>query len=100
MEVVDLGDFEGMVFAFPEDRTGGFFLRNTPTPLSIAFLDESGAIVSTADMDPCEDRDGCPTHAADGPYRLAVEVPQGELAAVGLDDPDAVLELAGACTPL
>lgn len=97
MEVVDLGGYEGMVFVFPEDRTGSFFMRNTPTPLSIAFLDDSGAIVSSTDMEPCEDRDGCPTYAAEGPYRIALEVPQGQLGSLGLEDPDAVLELAGAC---
>jgi hypothetical protein len=100
MEVVDLGDHAGMVFVFPEDRTGTFFMRNTPMPLSIAFLDEDGALVSSTDMEPCEDRDGCPSYAAEGPYRFAVEVPQGELGSVGLDDPAAVLEPAGACAPL
>lgn len=97
MEVVDLGDHDGMVFLFPEDRNGVFFMRNTPMPLSIAFLDADGGLVSATDMEPCEDRDGCPTYGADGPYRLAVEVPQGQLAALGLDDPDVTLELAGEC---
>lgn len=100
MEVTDLGAYDGMVFAFDEDRNGGFFMRNTPTPLSIAFLDEGGALISTADMDPCEDRDGCPTYGADAPYRFAIEVEQGELAGLGLDDEGAVIELAGACTPI
>lgn len=97
MEVVDLGDHDGMVFVFPGDRDGGFFMRNTPMPLSIAFLDVDGGLVSATDMEPCEDRDGCPTYGADGPYRLAVEVPQGQLATLGLDDPDVTLELAGEC---
>ena len=100
MEVIDLGDYPGMVFAFDEDRTGTFFMRNTPTPLSIAFLDAGGRLVSSTDMEPCEDRDGCPTYGADGPYRYAVEVPRGMLATVGLDDPDAVLELGGDCDPV
>jgi uncharacterized membrane protein (UPF0127 family) len=100
MEVVDLGGYGGMVFVFPEDRTGGFFMRNTPMPLSIVFLDEGGAVVSSTDMEPCEDRDGCSTYAAAGPYRLAVEVPQGDLTTIGLDEPEAILELAGACNPV
>jgi uncharacterized membrane protein (UPF0127 family) len=86
-----------MAFVFSEDRTGSFFMRNTPTPLSITFLDDSGAIVSSTDMEPCEDRDGCPTYAAEGPYRIAVEVPQGQVGSSGLEEPGAVLELAGAC---
>lgn len=100
MEVVDLGDHEGMVFVFPEDRTGGFFMRNTPMPLSIAFIDARGALVSTTDMEPCEDREGCPVYAADGPYRVAVEVARGRLAEVGLDDREAVLTVGGSCVPV
>jgi uncharacterized membrane protein (UPF0127 family) len=100
MEVVDLGDHAGMAFVFPEDRTGSFFMRNTPLPLSIAFLDGDGMLVSATDMDPCEDRDGCPTYAAAGPYRIAVEVPQGDLTTLGLDEPEASLELGGGCDPV
>jgi hypothetical protein len=100
MEVVDLGDYEGMVFDFGAARTGSFFMRNTPMPLSIVFLDGGGAVVSSTEMEPCEDRDGCPSYGAEGPFRFAVEVPQGDLAAIGLDDPGAVLELAGACSPV
>ena len=100
MQVVDLGDYPGMVFAFDEDRTGTFFMRNTPMPLSIAFLDDDGTVVSATDMEPCGDRDGCPSYAAEGPYRFAVEVPQGDLDTIGLDDESARSELAGACTPV
>jgi len=100
MQVIDLGDYPGMIFAFDEDRTGTFFMRNTPMPLSIAFLDDQGAVVSATDMEPCEDRDGCPSYAADGPYRYAVEVPRGDLDTIGLDDESATLEPAGACTPI
>ena len=50
--------------------TSGFYMRNTPMPLSIAWFDADGAVVSTADMAPCDDRDGCPLYPAAGPYRL------------------------------
>ncbi|MEL7206823.1 MAG: DUF192 domain-containing protein [Actinomycetota bacterium] len=99
MQVTDLGDHAGMVFDFPEERTGTFFMRNTPMPLSIAFFDGDGDWVSSTDMEPCEDRDGCPSYAADGPYRFAIEVPQGDLAGSGLVDGSSI-ELAGACAPL
>lgn len=84
MEVTDLGGYPGMAFAFPADTDVGFWMRNTPTPLSIAYLDASGAIVSTADMAPCDDVPTCPTYPAAGPYRWAVEVPQGNLDDLGL----------------
>ncbi len=100
MNVVDLGDYAGMLFDFPEDTDGGFWMRDTPMPLSIAYLDAEGAIVSTADMDPCLDHgDQCPGYPPEGPYNDTVEVAQGGLAALGLDGPDARLVPTGACAP-
>lgn len=84
MEVTDLAGYPGMLFAFPADTQTGFWMRNTPTPLSIAYVDSSGAIVSTADMEPCADVPTCPSYPAAGPYRWAVEVPQGDLDGLGL----------------
>jgi hypothetical protein len=96
MEVTDLGGYAGMVFAFPEDSYSSFYMRNTPTPLSIAFVDAGGQVVSTADMEPCADVEGCPTYAAEGPYRFAVEVPQGELPTLGIE-PGSRLAFGGPC---
>jgi uncharacterized membrane protein (UPF0127 family) len=102
MSVTELGDYAGMLFDFPEgERDGGFWMRDTALPLSIAYLDADGAIVSTADMDPCLDRgDECPSYPPDGPYADTVEVVQGGLEALGLDGPDARLVPTGPCAPL
>jgi uncharacterized membrane protein (UPF0127 family) len=99
MSVTDLGDYAGMLFDFPAgERTGGFWMRDTALPLSIAYLDDEGGIVSTADMDPCLDLgDQCPGYPPDGPYADTVEVVQGGLEALGLDGPDARLVQVGAC---
>jgi uncharacterized membrane protein (UPF0127 family) len=101
MGVVDLGEYAGMLFDFPEgERDGGFWMRDTPMPLTVAYLDAEGAIVSTADMDPCLDLgDGCPGYPPDGPYADTVEVPQGGLEVLGLDGPSARLTQVGACAP-
>lgn len=94
MEVTDLGDGKaGMLFAFDAPTTGRFWMRNTPMPLSIAFLDDGGSVVSTADMLPCGDRDDCPTYAAAGPYSWALEVPRGGLARLGLLDDGARVDV-------
>jgi hypothetical protein len=100
MEVTDesLGGYDGMLFLFPVDSSGGFWMRNTPMPLSIAYLSADGEIVSTSDMEPCEDSSECPSYSADGPYRSALEVPQGRLDDLGVV-PGAKLETAGACPP-
>jgi len=98
MGVVDLGEYAGMLFDFTADTEGGFWMRDTPLPLSIAYLDAEGAIVSTADMNPCVDLgDQCPGYPPEGAYNDTVEVPQGRLAAIGLDGPAARLTQTGAC---
>ena len=96
MEVTDLQGYSGMVFAYDDEVENGFFMRNTPTPLSIAWVDEDGDVVSIADMDPCEDRDGCPTYPSGGPYRYAIEVFQGDLPSLGITE-TATVRIGGSC---
>ena len=98
MEVTDesLGGYDGMLFLFPVDSTGGFWMRNTPMPLSIAYLSADGEIVSTTDMEPCEDSPECPSYPAGGSYRMALEVPRGRLDDVGVV-PGATVRREGDC---
>ncbi len=99
MEVTDagLGGRDGMAFVWPADVQASFFMRNTRLPLSIAFVDADGAVVSTSDMDPCpDDVVDCPLYGAAGPYRWALEVPQGALAELGITD-ESRLSLGEAC---
>jgi uncharacterized membrane protein (UPF0127 family) len=84
MEVTDLGGYAGMLFVWDADSSSSFYMRNTPTPLSIAWFDADGTLVSMADMDPCPDIEGCPTYPSGGSYRFALEVPQGSLEDVGV----------------
>ncbi|MCU1352110.1 MAG: hypothetical protein JWM05_1319 [Acidimicrobiales bacterium] len=101
MTVTDrtLGGYDGMLFAFTSDNAGGFWMRNTPLPLSIAYLDRRGRTVGLRDMAPCRDSPSCPTYRPDAPYRYAVEVPQGGLDRIGLGR-GSTLRVAGACPPL
>jgi uncharacterized membrane protein (UPF0127 family) len=82
MGVTDLSGADGMVFRWDEPTTGGFWMRDTPSPLSIAFYDADGAFVSATDMAPClqptPDAE-CARYAAAGPYAFAVEVAAGGL---------------------
>jgi hypothetical protein len=82
-----LGGYDGMIFVFGADTTSAFWMKNTLIPLSIAFADRSGSVVSTADMVPCpEGTASCPLTKAGGPYRYAVEVAVGGLPTLGLVD--------------
>ena len=96
MEVTDLQGYSGMAFRYDSDVTNAFYMRNTPTPLSIAWIDAAGAVVSTADMAPCEDREGCPTYPPAGPYRTAIEVFQGGLDDLGISA-GARVSVGGSC---
>jgi len=96
MQVQDLKGYSGMVFRFSQDTQAAFHMKNTPMPLSIAWFTADGTLVSTADMQPCLDSADCPVYAAAGPYRYAIEVPQGQLDDLGIV-PGARLQVVGAC---
>lgn len=63
----------GMLFVFEQPGRHCFWMKDTPLPLSIAFIDPAGRIVSLADMQPRSEILHCP--AAD--IRYALEVKQG-----------------------
>lgn len=86
----DLGGYDGMLFDHGGTSAGGYWMKNTPMPLSIAYWSDEGRFVSSVDMEPCVDEPdgGCPSYGADAPYRYALEVTQG-----GLDE---VLAVEGA----
>ncbi|MDQ3896947.1 MAG: DUF192 domain-containing protein [Actinomycetota bacterium] len=86
MNRTDVGGYDGMLFRFPSDTTSTFWMKDTPLPLSIAFFDATGRFVSTADMAPCIHQPSCPTYSAAGPYRYALEVPQGALPRLGIGE--------------
>ena len=71
----------GMLFVFEEARVHCFWMRNTRIPLSIAFIDDDGAIVNIADMAPFdEESNHCPAR----PVRFALEMSQGWFAQRGI----------------
>lgn len=99
MEVTDLHGYSGMAFVYEQDVDNGFYMRNTPTPLSIAWVAADGPVVTIKDMEPCEDREGCPTYPSEGTYRYAIEVFQGDLDDLGITE-SATVTVGGRCAPL
>jgi uncharacterized protein len=63
----------GMMFLFPEDIDGAFWMQNTLIPLSIAFIGADGRILEIQDMQP----QTTDFHRPAQPYRSALEVNQG-----------------------
>lgn len=76
MGVASLPEDRGMAFVWPEPTTGTFWMKDTLIPLSIAFVDADGRIVTIREMTPCTTAD-CPTYAAEAPYMWAVEANAG-----------------------
>jgi uncharacterized membrane protein (UPF0127 family) len=72
----DLPPDGGMLFLFGEDTSEGFWMKDTPLPLSIAFVDGTGRIVDILDMKPCS-TEPCPVYRPNASYVSALEMPQG-----------------------
>jgi len=63
----------GMLFVFGDVQPHCMWMRNTLIPLSVAFMDEQGVIVSIHDMKPQTDD----SHCAARPARYALEMNVG-----------------------
>jgi len=69
----------GMLFVFEYKGQQCFWMRNTPLPLSIAFIDDDGTIRQITDMAPKTETLHCSQH----PVRYALEMEQGWFAKKG-----------------
>jgi uncharacterized membrane protein (UPF0127 family) len=94
--VTDLQGYPGMAFLYETEWQNSYHMRDVPMPLSIAWVAGDGEIVTITDMEPCLEREECPTYGASGTYRMAIEVPQGRLDELGIV-PGARVARAGAC---
>jgi uncharacterized membrane protein (UPF0127 family) len=75
-----LGPNEGMLFLFGTAGEQCMWMRNTLTPLSVAFLADDGSIVNIEDMAPHDER----SHCSKQPVRYALEMERGWFAKRGL----------------
>ncbi len=73
MNVAPLGANSGMLFSYADTSTEGFWMENTPTALSIAFIDSVMQVINIEDMAP-ETLTG---HYATRQFRYALEANQG-----------------------
>jgi uncharacterized membrane protein (UPF0127 family) len=84
-----LAQDEGMAFIFFEETRGGFWMKNTLIPLSIAFFDKDGEILRIMDMQPCRQAP-CKVYDPGVAYWGALEVNQGAFDRWGVDVGDVV----------
>lgn len=74
----------GMIFVYESPTRGGFWMKDTYIPLSIAFIAEDGTIVDIQDMKPLDQSN----HMPKSPYIYAVEANQGWFAQQGIKTGD------------
>ncbi len=65
-----MGKNDGMLFVFPELGYHAMWMRNTLIPLSVAYMDDGGKILSIHEMQPQSDT----SHQSAGPARYALEM--------------------------
>jgi len=75
-----LGPNQGMLFVFPATERQCMWMKNTPLPLSVAFMDEGGVVVSISEMQPHTEN----SHCAARPAKYALEMSKGWFAAKGI----------------
>lgn len=81
-----LADDGAMLFVYPDRSKREFWMKDTPSPLSIAFISDHGVIVSIQDMVPLDER----LTVCETPVRLALEVRRGRLDELGVRAGDVV----------
>jgi uncharacterized membrane protein (UPF0127 family) len=85
-----LPEDHGMLFVFPGPEQVCMWMKDTPLPLSVAFLDAEGVIINIAEMRPLS----LDSHCAGRPARYALEMAGGWFARRGLKPGMRVLGLA------
>jgi uncharacterized membrane protein (UPF0127 family) len=80
MERPSMPEDAGMLFVFPTDTDGAFWMKDTLIPLSIAFIAADGTVVALDDMQP----QSTDLHQPGARYRYALEVNQGYFARAGI----------------
>lgn len=87
MERKQIPDGTGMMFIFDGDQILSFWMKNTPHPLSIAYIDSKGVIRNIYDMTPFSLSSVVSTVYV----RYALEVPQGWFEKAGISVGDTVV---------
>jgi uncharacterized membrane protein (UPF0127 family) len=81
MSRTNLAENEAMLFVFPRPQPVAFWMKDTPVPLSIAYVGPSGRIFEIHDLKPFDET---PVPSASEAVVYAIEVPQGWFARRGV----------------
>ena len=81
-----MGKNDGMLFVFSQVAYHAMWMKNTLIPLSVAYMDDSGKIVSIHEMEPQTEI----SHQAEGPVRYALEMNAGWFSANKIKPGDSI----------
>jgi uncharacterized membrane protein (UPF0127 family) len=87
---------EGMLFLYPVEKPVAFWMKNTPLPLDMIFIDKSGHIVHVAAM--AKPYDTAPI-SSEGPAKAVLEILGGSAGQLGIKPGDLVEWPAQATAP-
>ena len=87
MSHTNLGNEEGMIFVFPHPRPVTFWMKDTPMPLSVAYISSSGRILEIHDMKPLDET---PIPSTSDAVVYALEVSKGWFFSHGVLAGDAI----------
>ncbi len=68
-----LGDNEGMLFIFPDEKQHAFWMLNTKIPLDTIFFDSDKKVVEIIQMEPCVGL-SCPSYPSKKAAKYVLEV--------------------------
>lgn len=83
----EIPDGTGMLFIFENEEKRNFWMKNTPHPLSIAYIDAGGVIADILDMKPYS----LARVTSSRSVKYALEVPQGWFTKNGIREKDTVI---------
>ena len=81
MSRTNLAENEAMLFVFPRPQPVAFWMKDTPVPLSIAYVGPSGRIFEIHELKPFDET---PVPSASQAVTYAIETPQGWFAKHGV----------------
>lgn len=76
----DMQPDQAMIFVFPDARQQSFWMHNTYIPLDIAYIGQDKNVVSTATMQPLQDKN----YPSDGKAMYVLEMKEGTLRRLGI----------------
>lgn len=79
-----LPDDQGMLFVFEQSQQVGFWMKDTPLPLDLIFIDEGGVVRGVKEGKPLSEELISPGV----PVRFVLELKKGTAARTGIEDGD------------